>query len=156
MTKYRTLSGDELKSFENEFISFLVVNGIQPEDWIKLKTTSKEKTNAILDQFSEVIFESIFRKSNFIDHVSQKSIKCFQFLENEVILVGVDASAESNIDFLSEQPLNEIMENNIDNLQVYQTKKSYQLQREVEMFNMTASGAVISKGQLFKQLCLLL
>ncbi len=156
MTKYRTLANDELNEFENEFISFLVVNGIDPEEWTALKQDSPEKAEGIIDQFSDVVFESVFRKSVFIDFISEKSIKCFQFLEKEIILVGLDALPDSGINFLSDTPVDQLLTANHDSLEVYQTKKAYNLQREVEMFNMTNKGAVISKGDLFKKIALLL
>ncbi len=156
MQKYRTLSNTELKEFEEEFISFLVVNGIEVKQWEALKADNKEKAEGIIDQFSDVIFESIFRKTLFIDHVSSKSIKCFQFLAKEIVLVGLDANENSEINFLGEQTLDSIIINNSDDLQIYQTKKKYAKVREMEMFDMVNRGANLSKGKLFKQISLLL
>ncbi len=156
MVKYRSLLADELKTFEKEFISFLVVNGVAPETWEALKQDDQDKANQIIDQFSDVVFESVFRKATFIDFISEKSIKCFQFLEKEVRLVGLDAAVDSPVNFLSDQPIDQVLAAHIDALEVYQTKKAYQVQRELEMFNMTNKGAVLSEGVLFKKIALLL
>ena len=156
MQKYRTLSKVELQAFEQEFISFLVVNGIEAKDWEALKKNDLEKANKIIDQFSDVIFESIFRKNVFIDHISPRSIKCFQFLKETVVLVGLDAKKDSLINFAGEQSLESIIVNHTSELEVYQTKKAYTKAREVEMFDMTMKGAQLSKGELFKQISLLL
>jgi len=156
MAKYRTLTTEELNTFEKEFISFLVVNGIEATEWEKIKADSVDKTAGIIDQFSDVIFESVFRKSRYLDHISAKSIKCFQFLENEIVLVSLSADNESNVDFLSNTPMSEVIKTNLEDLAVYQTKKGFADQREIEMFEMTNKGATISDGSLFKQICLLL
>lgn len=156
MMKYRTLSNIELKEFEKEFISFLVINGIEAKDWVDIKEVNKDKAEVIIDQFSDVVFESIFRKTMFLKHISSKSIKCFQYLENEIVLVGLDADINSDINFLGEQALNSIILNQSKNIKVYQTKKVYNKVRETEMFEMTNNGAQLSKGELFKQISLLL
>ncbi len=156
MTKYRTLSNIELEGFEQEFISFLVVNGIEPKEWEALKKESPDKMNQVIDQFSEVVFEGVFRKTMYIDFMSKKSIKCFQFLEYEVVLVGLELSKNSPHNFSTEAALSELILNHIDEIEVFHSKKKYHLQREVEMFQMTENGAQVSKGDLFKQISLLL
>ena len=148
--KYRRLSQNELKEFEKEFIDFLVVNGVTADEWVKIKKDNIEKAEGIIDKFSDVIFESILRKATYIDFISPKSIKCFQCLKSEIILVGVDAPKESDIDFTKN------ISTDMNGLEVYTSKKAYIKQRELEMFDLIKNGAQISKGELFKQLCLLL
>ena len=57
--KYRRLTLEELEPLENEFIDFLVVNGIIADDWRHLLAHDLEKSNQIIDAFSEVVFEGI-------------------------------------------------------------------------------------------------
>ena len=152
MVKYRSLSTEELKAFEKEFIDFLVINGIVADDWEKIKKESPEKADGIIDNFSDVILEGTLRKVEFIEFITPKSIKCFQCLSKEIILVGVDANKDSETDFTSRD-----WNNNLDGLKIYTTKKEYnQHGREKEIFNMLDGGATVSKGELFKQLCLAL
>ena len=148
--KYRQLTQKELNEFEKEFIDFLVVNGITADEWVNLKSNDKEKAELIIDKFSDVIFESILRKVNYLEFISAKSIKCFQCLKDKMVLVGIDAPKNSNIDFTKSIPTN------FDDLEVYTTEKSYLKQRELELFNLIESGAQISRGEWFKKLCLLL
>lgn len=156
MQKYRRLQNSELAEFEKEFISFLVVNGIQANEWVQLKEDEPDKAEKIIEQFSDVVYESVLRKTMFIEHVAADSIKCFQCLENEIVLVGLDAKTGSGINFLGEQTLESIILNNIDQLSVFQTRKKYLKNREEEMFDLLSSGANLSKGKLFKQISLLL
>ena len=156
MQKYRSLSNAELIEFEKEFISFLVVNGIEAPKWEEIKQTEPKKAEAIVAQFSDVIFEGIFRKTMFLEHISHKSIKCFQCLANEIVLVGLDATEDSEINFLGEQPIETIIINHSKSLQIYQTTKKYIKSREEEMFDLMKIGAKLSKGELFKHISLLL
>ena len=156
MSKYRTLSITELEVFEKEFISFLVVNGIEANSWEAIKTDTPQKANKIIEQFSEVIFESIFRKNMFVDFISPKSIKCFQFLADSVQLIGLDAAKDSTVDFIKAETISKCIIANEKDLKVYQSSKAYVKSREEEMYNMVQSGANLSKGELFKQIALLL
>jgi len=151
MAKYRRLTKDELLSFEKEFVDFLVVNGIMADDWVKIKSEEKEKAEEIITQFSDVIFEGLMRKVKYLEFVSDKSIKCFQCLEKEIILVGMDADLTSDVDFTSKD-----WNKDVSKIKVYTQTKSYHKQRELELFDLVLSGAEINDGKLFKQLCLAL
>lgn len=151
MTKYRRLTLEELQEFNKEFIDFLVVNGIIADDWVKMKTDEPEKADLVIDKFSDVVFESSMRKIKFIEFVGSKTIKCFQCLDNDITLVGVDAEPDSDVDFTSPN-----WQDNLSDLSVYTQTKSYNKVRELELFDMLQSGAKIADGSLFKQLCLAL
>lgn len=147
--KYRRLSIDELNELEKEFVDFLIVNGITADVWVELKKKETEKANSIIDSFSDVVFEGVMRKVKFLNFITPNSIKCFQCLEKEIILVGVDSDDSTSVDFT-----NADWQNNLKNIKVYNSSKSYQNIREVELFNMVQKGASIGDGVLFKKLCL--
>jgi hypothetical protein len=151
MTKFRRLTIDELKELEKEFIEFLVVNGIAADDWEKIKKESEAKADSIVDQFSTVVFNSIFLKNQFLDYVSETEIKCFHFLDEEVVLVGMKSDVEG-LD-LREANQEELRKHKFD---VYTTNKKYLKSREEEMFDLVEKGAVLSNGDLFKKMCLTL
>lgn len=153
--KYRALSFTELQELEKEFVDYLIVNGITANDWVKMKEQEVAKSNQIIELFSDVVFEGVMRKVQFLDMVTAKSIKSFQCLGEKIVLVGLDADKDSLIDFTS-QSLATIQEQNVDQLSVYTSEKNYSSDREQELFEMTQGGAVISDGTYFKALCLLL
>lgn len=155
MAKYRVLNIEELKTFEKEFIDFLVVNGIDAGSWETIKKNEPIKAEKVLEGFSDVVFESIYRKTMFLDFVSKRSIKSFQFLEKEIVLVGIDVKSDSEIEFNAVDSLEDQFKLNFNQLEVYQSRKDYNKQRELEMFDMVQNGAMLSKGELFKQIGLL-
>ena len=57
--KYRRVTLEELKPLENEFIDFLVINGIAATDWEYLLTHDSKNSNKLLDAFGEVVLEDI-------------------------------------------------------------------------------------------------
>ena len=151
MTKYRRLTLVELEEFNKEFIDFLVVNGIIANDWVRMKKDNPEKADLVIDKFSDVVFESSMRKIRYLEFVSPKSIKCFQCLDSDITLVGLDAEKDSSADFTIQN-----WQDNTSDLSVYTQTKTYNKVRELELFDMIQAGASISNGELFKQLCLAL
>jgi hypothetical protein len=149
--KYRRLLSDELKELEKEFIDFLIVNGITADVWVELKKENVSKADLIIDSFSDVVFEGVFRKVKYLEFVTPNSLKCFQCLDNEIILVGLDSEDSSKIDFTTNEWMNDLKD-----VKIYNSSKIYKEVRELELFNMVQKGASISDGELFKKLCLAL
>jgi hypothetical protein len=149
--KYRKLSSNELEELEKEFVDFLIVNGITADVWVDLKEKDNSKADSIIDSFSDVVFEGVFRKVKYLEFVTPTSLKCFQCLENEIILVGLDSENSSDIDFTANDWMS-----NLKNVKIYNSSKAYKEVRELELFNMVQKGASISDGTLFKKLCLAL
>lgn len=151
MVQFRRLHKSELEQLEKEFIDFLIINGIEAADWENLKKESPEKAEAIIDQFSDVVFTSIFRKNEFLDFIDHKVIKCFHFQDNQVVLVGLKTD-HPEVNFL-ESSLSDLQKGQFE---VYTSSKEYGKPREEEMFELVENGARLSDGQLFKKLCLAL
>ena len=133
MVKYRRLKSEELNELSDEFVEFLVVNGIVASDWEKMKKDKPLKAEKMIELFSDVVFESILRKNMFLDFIAKNDVKAFQFLEKEVVLVGSIARTEKDV-------------------KIYTTTKAYLKSREEEMFDLIQAGAEISDGKLFKKL----
>ena len=92
MSKYRALNIEELESLEKEFVDFLVLNGIMHDDWTKMKDEDPAAAQKMTELFSDVVWESILRKAKYLDFRSAHSIKCFQCLEDKIVLVGIDST----------------------------------------------------------------
>jgi len=150
--KFRLLEEKELKELEKEFIDYLVLNGITADDWIQIKENEPKRASQITDYFSDVVFESIFRKAQYLQYTSKIELKAFQCLEDKMVLVGLKTSTNSGVDFNDLETLKK----NIGKVDVYTTEKKYDKQREIELFEMTEKGCVISDGDLFKRVALFL
>jgi len=150
MSKYRPLTIAELQSLEHEFIEFLVINGITANDWVAIKKNDPERASQMTIIFSDVVFEEILRKNQYLIFVAASQVHCFQFLKESVQLIGLESK---NADFdLSQLILDPIT---LENCQIYFTEKSYQHSRELEMFQLVSKGGEMSDGALFKKLALL-
>lgn len=77
MPLYRELTIEELKHFEQEFKEFLAVNGIDSELWIEIKKTDNNKVNELIAAFSDVIYNSVLMKMEYVEFATENDIKYF-------------------------------------------------------------------------------
>jgi hypothetical protein len=148
--KYKRLTQEQLLSLEKEFVDFLVINGIIADDWSRMKKNEPEKAEQTIELFSDVVFEGILRKTDFIEWRSKTEVRAFHCLKDKIILVGLKAEMDSNINFLDQDFIRKAGEKMNHEIKAYTTEKLYAKNREEEMFEMLENGCVISDGKLFK------
>jgi len=153
MTKYRSLSKEELVPLEDDFISFLVLNGITGDDWKKIVKNDPQTAQQMTEQFSDVVWEGILRKAEYLVYKSNKSIKCFHCQKEKIVLVGLDSE---HLDLLSTDLTDVKVSKAADGLSVYTSSKAYSKVREKELYDMLNWGCEITDGELYKILCLAL
>jgi hypothetical protein len=154
MPKYRLLTLEELNEMEKEFVDFLVLNSILPADWEQLKKDGQ--ADPVIEQFSDVVFETIMRKVEFLECFEEKEIKSFHCLSDKLVVVGLNAGSSSEVNFSDMSFLRTAFQSPPEDLKVYTSEKAYNKQRELELFDMIEAGCTISDGKLFKSLCLAL
>lgn len=155
--KYRRLSIDELADMENEFVRFLVSNGVTADDWEKIKVENPPKAEGLIEIFSDVVFDKVLEKVKYIEHRSRNDIKTFRCLETKIELLGLQVDNAVGIDFTQEQAF-ENMKNYIQHapkgsIQMYSAEKAYKDNNpKKEIFSMLENGGAISDGKIFEML----
>ncbi len=124
--KYSRLPEEELHNLEKEFIDFLVVNGITADDWVKLKEEDSEASEAIIDQFSDVIWEGVLRKTEYLEKKEEGIAYYFKCDETEIHLIRIIRNGDKMVKQVA--------------------SKSYKKERESELFDMIQSGCEITDG----------
>lgn len=153
--KYRNLTSEELLSLEKEFVDYLIVNGITAEDWVKIKQIEKEKAEDIITLFSDVVFEGVMRKVQFLDFVAPQEIRTFQCLADKMVMVAMVTENQS-YDFTNKEFIQLATSQPPSGIKIYTSEKPYHQIREIELFGMTQNGCYISDGNLFKAISLCL
>ena len=92
MAKYRLLTIEELKELENEFVEYLVLFGITADEWGKIKYDEPEKADSTIRLFSDVVFEKIMRKTQYLERRRSKDIRTLQCLKDKFIVMGLNVS----------------------------------------------------------------
>jgi hypothetical protein len=152
--KFRRLTLAELQELESEFIQFLAANTVTGPDWQNLQATAPEKADQLLDVFSDVVFEKIIQRIQFLEYKTPHDIKTFSCQEALIIMNGLRVEGENELDLTLNLPPDEMMarlRQSGAELQIYTAQKGYQPDRSAELFRMLEGGALISReGTLFK------
>jgi hypothetical protein len=146
MSLYRELTIEELKHFEQEFKEFLAVNGINSDLWIELKKNDLEKVNQLISSFSDVIYNSVLLKMEYVEFATEKDIKYFYYGKDKAELIGLESDSVS---FLDKDAVLKAIEENKVSIKAYRTNKEYTQTRESELFTMIKNGCQPSDGKMF-------
>ncbi|MCB0640108.1 MAG: hypothetical protein KDC44_00650 [Phaeodactylibacter sp.] len=154
--KYRRLDSSELEEVQASFVRFLASHQITSQDWEKLKADKTPKVDALIEQFSDLVFERVLSEVEYLEFKSPDDIKTFHCAAEKITLLGIQVSGESRLDFTqTEAPelmLKQLYESGAQ-LRLYAGEKAYSKARNLELFDMMENGAKISKdGLLFKTL----
>lgn len=154
--KYRRLGKEELLELEQEFVRFLASHSITAEDWEKMKKESQEKAEGMIDIFSDIVFEQTLKKITYLELKTPRDYRTFHCLSEKIFMVGILIEGPSNLDFTQNLPPQEMMaqlQMSNAKLKLYKGEKTYNKEREVELFELMQKGALISKdGAMFKTL----
>jgi hypothetical protein len=154
--KYRRLNNEELENMKNEFIRFLVSNGIVADEWEQLKKENLTKAEGLIEIFSDIVFEKVLEKVAFAEFRTSHDFKTFKFLEDKILLIGVRVNPQIQIDFTqpqaTENMLAAVRTMPQGSIQLYRAEKRYTDAPKKEIFKMLESGAFISDGHLFETL----
>lgn len=152
MAKYRLLSNEELVEMKQEFVNYLVINGISADDWKDILANDKDKAQSIIDLFSDVVFEKILRSVNFVLRTTKKEIIAFHCMEESIEMCGLVAGEGIEVDFTDHEVVAALISNPIKGLETINAEKPYSKVRELEIFELTQNGGLISDGNVFNAL----
>jgi len=148
-TTYRRLSNAELEELKDEFIKFLSANTITGPDWKKMKTENKEKAEALIDTFSDIVMQKVLEKVEYVEHREPKTWWVFHCKKESIIMLHITSEEGADIDFTDTATLQQIDQVPIS---VHRAEKDYNSTREKEVFDMIQKGCSITDDRLFKML----
>ncbi len=154
MAKYRTLNKAELESLQKEFVEFLVTNGVTATDWELLKVEEPLKAEKMVDLFSDIVFEKVLSKVEFLRKTEPHTIICFRFEPQVIKMYGLIADAESEIDFTNKEDVSMAILNPPKGLKVIAREKGYERTRQEEIFIMIKGGCEVDDGKFYHTLAL--
>ena len=68
--KYARLTKEQFEELHQEFINFLATQSITAEEWGDIKTNKPEVAEQELDVFSDLIWEGVLSKVQYLEHIS--------------------------------------------------------------------------------------
>lgn len=152
MMKYTRLTKEQFEELSPEFSNFLATQAIDKAEWDKIKAEKPEVAEQELDVFSDLIWEGVLTKAEYLEHFSKNHIFLFQCFDTHVNSI-VLKSLMPEVDFLTKEGLQWLGDNLFtDTIEMKVGRKEFTEDRNTSIFSLIQQGAFLSDGQLYKQI----
>jgi hypothetical protein len=150
--KYGRLTKEQFDELHQEFINFLATQAIDKEEWDKIKIEKPDVAEQELDVFSDLVWEGVLSRAEYLEHFSKNHIFLFQCFDSDIKSI-VLKSLVPETDFLTKGGLQWLSDNMFtDTIEIKTGKKVFTEERNSSIFQLIQQGAFLSDGQLFKQI----
>ena len=148
--KYTRLSKEQLEELQQEFINFLATQTITANEWADIKANKPEVAEEELDVFSDLIWEGVLKKVEYLEHISPQQMHLFHLKEKDMQLMAIKLKIDT-IDLTTPEGY-EWFRNNLlsDDVEFLTANKTYSEDKALDKFKLIQQGGVITKGNLFK------
>lgn len=146
--KYRVLTEDEFEALKDEFVKFLIVQGIDAASWQKMKDLEPDLAQKYLHDFSDFVFENTLQKIGYIDFFNGNSLKLFKCASDDIQLINIESVSK----FETIQDFLKAMVSDLTGFTLQRHAKKYHPNRAVELFRMISSGGLVSDGYWYEKL----
>ena len=145
--KYRQLTKEQFESLHEEFALFLASQSIDVKEWDELKKEKPQVAEDEMNVFSDVVWDDVLTKTNYLEHFSKQSINLFKCDENEIHRIFVKINKDINL--LEQEGFEWLLSNPTDDaVEYFNGTKNYSSERNTEIFDLIEKGSAISKGEL--------
>lgn len=146
--KYRQLTREQLESLHSEFAKFLASQEIDHKEWSEIKKENPQLVEEELNLFSDMVWEDVLSRTEYIDHFSKQTINLFHCEKDKISRIVIKSN--DTVDFLSKEGYQVLLKNpKSESIDIFQGSKKYVSDRNKEIFSLIEMGGNISKGELF-------
>ncbi len=150
--KYTRLTKEQFEELHPEFIRFLASQQIDKAEWDRIKAEKPEVAEQELDVFSDLVWDGVLEKAEWLEHYSKNHIFLFRMNKENMESIIIHAHG-APADFLTEEGLMWLNENIFSSeVNVTRGQKPFGEDRNAEIFSLIQQGATLSDGTLYKQL----
>jgi hypothetical protein len=150
--KYVRLTKEQFEELHAEFANFLATQSIDKAEWDKLKSEQPKIAEQELDVFSDLIWEGVLNRAEYLEHFSKDYIFLFRCSDSHIHSIVLKALSPE-VDFLTRSGLEWLSDNMFtENVEMKNGKKEFDDDRNASIFSLIQQGAFLSDGQLYKQI----
>lgn len=148
--KYARLTQEQLEELHEEFINFLATQSITAVEWESIKTEKPEVAEEELDVFSDLIWEGVLSRVEYLENISAQHMHLFWLTEKEMKLISVKVR-NPEIDLTTSVGFAWFKKNwQSDYIDYLTASKAYSQDRNQDKFDLIKQGGVITRGDLFR------
>ncbi|MFD1095745.1 DUF6495 family protein [Salegentibacter chungangensis] len=147
--KYARLTKEQFNEMHQEFINFLATQKITAEEWEDIKVNKPDVAEQELDIFSDLIWEGVLNKVEYLEHFSPRQMFLFQITAATINLIAVRIEKEE-VDITTKGGYHWLQKNLMDDdVNIYTSTKAISDDRNKDIFALIQQGANITKGELY-------
>lgn len=147
--KYSRLTKEQFEELHQEFINFLATQTITADEWADLKANKPEVAEQELDVFSDLIWEGVLSKVNYLEHISPQQMHLFHCKEKQMRLIALKIK-NTDIDITTKEGYAWFKDNLLsDDVEMFTAVKDYSVDKGQDKFKLIQEGANITKGDLY-------
>lgn len=147
--KYSRLTKEQFEELHQEFINFLATQTITAEEWAELKVNKPEVAEQELDVFSDLIWQGVLSKVNYLEHISPQHMHLFHCAEKQMRLIALKIK-NVDIDITTKDGYTWFKDNLLsDDVEMFTAVKDYSDDKGQDKFKLIQEGANITKGDLY-------
>ncbi len=150
--KYRILTNEELLLLEQDFVSFLIVNGVEGDLWTKINQEEPNKAIELVELFSETVLQRVYEKIFYLENRSADSCMVFYVGTTEIELMVISKKPKSKLDLSTPESIHAALIHSTGELDFFTSKKSLSKSREEEVHDLITSACVLSDKAFWKSL----
>ncbi|MGB3776381.1 MAG: DUF6495 family protein [Leeuwenhoekiella sp.] len=147
--KYQRLTKEQLEELKPEFVNFLAAQSITAEEWQTIKKEKPETAEQELDVFSDLIWEGVLNKVEYLEHFSPQHMFLFQVDGTTINLISIKIENDL-VDITTDEGYAWLQTNlMVDAVNLFTSSKIIKGDRNVDIFALVQQGANITKGELY-------
>ena len=147
--KYTRLSKEQFEELHQEFINFLATPSITAVEWREITKSNPKVAEQELDVFSDLVWEGVLTKAEYLENISPQHMYLFYLGENNIELVGLKLNT-TDVNLTTREGFSWLRENLIsDSVELFNAKKEYSDDKQLDKFALIQQGSTITKGDLF-------
>jgi hypothetical protein len=147
--KYSRLTKEQFEELHQEFINFLATQTITVDEWEDIKVNKPEVAEQELDVFSDLIWQGVLSKVNYLEHISPQQMHLFHCAEKKMRLIALKIKNQ-DIDITTTEGYDWFKNNLLsDDVEMFTATKDYSEDKGQDKFKLIQEGANITKGDLY-------
>ena len=150
--KYSRLTKEQFESLHAEFANFLAAQQIDRHEWEEIKSKRPNVAEQELDVFSDLVWEGVLSKTEYLEHFSPQHLFLFHCHESHMHSVVIRA-LDASVSFITKEGLQWLGDNLFtENTEIRQGAKPFGEDRNGEIFALIQQGAILSDGDLYRKI----
>ena len=150
--KYTRLTKEQFEELNQEFINFLATQSITAKEWKEIKKQKPAVAEEELDIFSDLVWEGVLTKAEYLENISPQHMYLFYLGESEIELIGIKLNTK-DVDLTTSEGFGWLRENLMtDDVELFNADKTLEADKNAKLFELIVQGSSITKGELFKYL----